>query len=153
MSFDICQVAIVMPWLKTSFLNSHTWRFDPGNPDVNKQMLNDGAAPPKGLLPAYPTSIIFIRNLFLDFGDNHSFSNYMHEQDSSHQGGGGGVSFGPFSLSASASHWSKNATTQSSSGYSFSDQGLSVPGMQIIGYKCHVLPKAPNPSADIKNWI
>jgi hypothetical protein len=153
MSFDICQVALVMPWLKTSFLNSHTWRFDQGNPDVKGQVLNDGGAPPKGLLPAYPTSLIIIRNLCLDFGDNHSFSNYMHEQDASHQGGGGGVSFGPFSLSASASHWSKNSSTQSSSGYSFTDQGMSVPGMQLIGYKCHVLPQAPNPSPDIKNWI
>jgi hypothetical protein len=153
MSFDICQVAIVKPWLKTSYLNSHTWRFDQGNPDVKGQVLSDGGAPPKGLLPAYPTSIIFIRNLFLDFGDNSGFQNYMHQEEASHQGGGGGVSFGPFSLSASASHWSRNSSTQSSSGYSFTDQGLSVPGMQIVGYKCHVLPKAPNPSPDIKNWI
>ncbi len=153
MSFDICQVAIVRPWMKTSYLNSHTWRFDQGDPDVKGQMLNDGGAPPKGLLPAYPTSIIFIRNLFLDFGDNSGFQNYMHQQDASHQGGSVGVSLGPFSLSASASHWSKNSQTQSSSGYSFTDQGLSVPGMQIIGYKCHVLPKAPNPSPGIKDWI
>jgi hypothetical protein len=153
MSFDICQVAIVRPWMKTSYLNSHTWRFDPSNPDLKGQMLNDGGAPPKGLLPAYPTSIIFIRNLMLDFGDNRGFSNYMHQQESSHQGGGGGVSFGPFSLSARASHRSAAESRQSGWGYSFTDQGLSVPGMQIIGYKCHVLPKAPNPSPDIKNWI
>jgi hypothetical protein len=153
MSFDICQVGIVMPWLRTSFLNSHTWRFDQGNPDVKGQMLSDGGAPPNGLLPAYPTSIIFIRNLFLDFGDNHSFQSYMQQQNASHQGGSVGVSFGPFSLSASASHQSQSSSTQSSGGSSFTDQGLSVPGMQIIGYKCHVLPKTPNPSPDIKNWI
>src|SRR5262249_45399172 len=153
MSFEICQVGIVRPWMKTSYLNSHTWRFDAGNPDVKGQVLNDGGKPPKGLLPAYPTSIIFIRNLTLDFGNNSGVQNYMQQQDASHAGGGGGVSFGPVTLSASASHWSKNASTQSSSGYSWTDQGLSVPGMQIIGYKCHVLPKAPDPSADIKNWI
>src|SRR5262249_35766677 len=28
MSFEICQVGIVRPWMKTSYLNSHTWRFD-----------------------------------------------------------------------------------------------------------------------------
>jgi hypothetical protein len=116
-------------------------------------MLSDGGAPPNGLLPAYPTSIIFIRNLLLDFGDNHSFQSYMQQQNASHQGGSVGVSFGPFSLSASASHQSQSSSTQSSGGSSFTDQGLSVPGMQIIGYKCHVLPKTPNPSPDIKNWI
>jgi hypothetical protein len=153
MSFDICQVAIVKPWVKTSYLNSHTWRFDQGNPDVKGQMLSDAGMPPKGLLPAYPTSIIFIRNLCLDFGDNSGFQNYMHQQDASHQGGSAAVAFGPFCLGASGSHWSQNSSTQSSSGYSFTDQGLSVPGMQIVGYKCHVLPRAPNPSPDIKNWI
>jgi len=153
MSFEICQVAIVRPWMKTSYLNSHTWRFDAGDPDVKGQMLNDDGKPPKGLLPAYPTSIIVIRNLTLDFGDNSGVQSYLHQQDASHAGGGGGVSFGPFSLSASASHWSSNASTQSSAGYSWTDQGLSVPGMQIIGYKCHVLPKSPDPSPSIKNWI
>jgi hypothetical protein len=153
MSFDICQVAIVKPWVKTSYLNSHTWRFDQGNPDVKGQVLSDGGMPPKGLLPAYPTSIIFIRNLVLDFGDNSGVQDYMHQQESSHQGGGGVVAFGPFCVGAGGSHWSQSASTQSSWGYSFSDQGMSVPGMQAIGYKCHVLPKAPNPSPDIKNWI
>ncbi len=152
MSFDICQVAIVRPWMKTSYLNSHTWRFDAGNPDVKGQMLNDGGKPPKGLLPAYPTSIIFIKNLLLDLGNNSGVQNYMHQQESSHAGGGG-VCFGPFCLSASASHSSSSSSTQSNWGYSFTDQGLSVPGMQIIGYKCHVLPKAPDPSPDVKNWV
>src|SRR5215469_13243733 len=153
MSFDICQVAIVKPWVKTSYLNSHTWRFDQGNPDVKGQMLSDAGMPPKGLLPAYPTSIIFIRNLCLDFGDNSGFQNYAHQQEASHQGGGAAIALGPFCLGASGSHWSQSSSTQSSWGYSFTDQGLSVPGMQIVGYKCHVLPKAPNPSPDIKNWI
>ncbi len=67
MSFDICQVAIVRPWFKTSFLNSKTWRFDPGNPDVKNNLLSDGGSPPKGLMPAYATSVIFIKNLMLDF--------------------------------------------------------------------------------------
>ena len=153
MSFEICQVGIVRPWMKTSYLNSHTWRFDSGNPDVKGQLLNDGGKPPKGLLPAYPTSIIFIRNLLLDFGDNRGVQSYMHEQEASHQGGKAGFSLGPFSIGGSASHQSSSASTQSSSGYSWTNQGLSVPGMQIVGYKCHVLPKAPDPSPDIKNWI
>ena len=153
LEFDICQVSIVRPWFKTPFVNSKAWRFDPGNPDAKSQMLSDGASPPKGLMPAYPTSVILIRNLFLDFGDNHGFQNFMAEQNSSSQGGSAGFGFGPFSIGASASHFSRSGSSQSSSGYSWNDQGLTVPGMQIVGYKCHVLPKSPDPASSITAWI
>ena len=153
MSFEIAQVGITRAWMKPSFLNSHTWRFDPGNPDLKNNLLSDGASPPHGLMPAYPTSIIFIRNLMLDFGDSQGLQSYMTQSKSSSQGGGGGFSFGPFSIGGSASHFSASGKTTSQASYSFTDQGLSVPGMQIIGYRCHVLPKSPNPSPDIKNWI
>jgi hypothetical protein len=153
MSFEICQVNIVRPWLKTSYLNSKTWRFDPGNPDVKNNLLSDGASPPNGLMPAYPTSIILVRNLVLDFGNNQGAQSFMTQQSSNSQGGGVGFSFGPFSIGADASHHNASGSTTSQASYSWSDQGLSIPGMQIIGYRCHVLPKSPNPSPDIKNWI
>ena len=153
MSFEICQVNIVRPWLKTSYLNSKTWRFDPGNPDVKNNLLSDGSSPPKGLMPAYPTSIILVRNLLLDFGNNQGAQSFMTQQSSNSQGGGVGFSFGPFSIGADASHHNASGSTTSQASYSWSDQGLSIPGMQIIGYRCHVLPKSPNPSPDIKNWI
>jgi hypothetical protein len=155
MSFDICQVGIVRDnWMKRSFLDSHTWRFDPGNPDLKDQVLSDGGSPPNGLLTAYAASIIFVCNLVLDFGDNSGFQNYLQQQDASNQGGAGGVSFGPFSLAASGSRWSRNTSTQSASGYSWTDQGLSVPGLQVAGYRCQVLRNpTPKPSPGITNWI
>jgi len=153
MSFEIAQIPLVTPWLKRSYLASKTWRFDPGNPDVKNDVLCDGGSPPQGLLPAYPTSIIFIRNLSLDFGNNSGFSHYLDEQRSSHAGGGGSVSIGPFFLGGSASHWSKERNTQRDWGYSYTNQGLKVPGLQIVGFKCHILPKSPNPSPDIRAWV
>jgi hypothetical protein len=30
---------------------------------------------------------------------------------------------------------------------------MYVPGAQIIGFKCHVLPKSPDPAAGITQWI
>ena len=67
---------------------------------------------------------------------------------------GGGFSFGPFSCGGSASHYSNKGNTQRSYGWKYDDQGLTVPGMQIAGFKCHVLAqKIPNPSPDIKNWV
>jgi hypothetical protein len=97
--------------------------------------------------------VILIRNLKLDFGDNQGMQSYMTQQSSSSQGGGAGFSFGPFSIGGSASHHTSSGSTTSQAAYSWTDQGLSVPGMQIVGYRCHVLPKAPNPSPDITTWI
>ncbi|WP_419730637.1 hypothetical protein [Lichenicola sp.] len=153
MSFEIMQVALTRAWFKTSFLNSKTWRFDPGNPDVKNNLLSDGGMPPAGLMPAYPTSMIVVRNLMLDFGDNSGFRSFMEQQKSSAQGGSASFSLGPFSLGGGASHSSSSSSSSSSDGYSWTDQGLSVPGMQVVGYRCHVLPKSPNPSPDIKTWI
>jgi hypothetical protein len=154
MSFEIAQVGLVLPWLSTSFLNQTTWRFDQGNPDVKNNLLSDGGSPPKGLLPAYPTAMFVIRNLMLDFGENHGFQSYMTEQSANSQSGRAGFSFGPFSIGGSGGHTSSSGDTTSSSGYSWTDQGLSVPGMQVVGYRCHVLSKkAPNPSPDVKAWI
>jgi hypothetical protein len=153
MSFEIAQVGIVRPWFRTSFLNSKTWRFDPGNPDVKNNLLSDGGAPPKGLMPAYATSVIFIRNLSLDFGDASGMQSYMAQQSSNSQGGSVGFSLGPFSLGSSASHKSAQGSSSGAASYQWSDQGLQVPGMQIVGYRCHVLPKAPDPSPSITAWI
>jgi len=65
MSFKITQVPIVRPWFKTAFLASKLWRFDPSNPEAMGDMVSDGGKPPKGLIPAYPTSLICIKDLTL----------------------------------------------------------------------------------------
>jgi hypothetical protein len=37
---------------------------------------------------------------------------------------------------------------------SWDDQGLSIPGMQIAGFKCHVISqKCPDPDPSITAWI
>jgi hypothetical protein len=153
LSFEIAQVPIVRPWLKSSFLVSKTWRFDPGNPDVKNDVLSDGGLPPKGLIPAYPTTAIFIRNLFMDVGHSDGFSSYMNQFSSSAQSGGGGFSFGPFSFGGGASHYTANGETSRTFGFNWDGHGLSVPGMQLVGYRCHVLPKSPDPSPGITAWV
>jgi hypothetical protein len=154
LSFEIAQIPIVRPWFKSSFLVSKTWRFDPGNPDMKNDLLSDGGSPPKGLIPAYPTAIVFIRNLNMELGHSEGFSHFLDQHSSSSQSGGGGFSFGPFSCGGSASHYTTKGNTQRDYGSSWNGHGLSVPGMQIAGFKCHVLPtKTPNPSPDIKAWV
>jgi hypothetical protein len=30
---------------------------------------------------------------------------------------------------------------------------MVVPGMQVVGYKCHIIPKRPDPLPSITEWI
>jgi len=92
LSFQICQTMIVRPWHK-NFVVSKLWRFDPNNPEAKGDLVSDGGKPPKGLIPAYPTAAVFIRNLRLNFGTNSGFSNWYSQQTSSSQGGGLSVMF------------------------------------------------------------
>ncbi len=105
LSFEIAQIPIVRPWFKSSYLVSKTWRFDTGTPLFTKNdMLSDGGSPPKGFIPAYPTTIIFIRNLRLTLDKSSGFADYIAQQTSSSAGGGGVVAFGP-------SAWARAAAT------------------------------------------
>jgi hypothetical protein len=153
LSFEICQVPIVRPWFKSAFLISKAWRFDPGNPDTQGKGLSDGAAPPRGMMPAYPTAVVFIRNLKMTLGHSEGFSNFVEEHKGTSSGGGGFLSFGPIFLGGSAKKAASAGSTERDWGYKFNDQGMEVPGMQIVGYKCHVLPKSPNPDPSITQWI
>jgi len=133
LSFEIAQLPIVRPWMKEAFLLSKSWRFDQNNPEAKGEMISDGGAPPKGKMPAYPTSIIFIRNLLLDFGEANGFSDYVAENSSSNASAGGSVSWGPFSLGGSYSRSKASGSTQQHQGVKTSSQGIAVEGMQIAG--------------------
>jgi hypothetical protein len=154
LSFEICQVPILRPWFKDAYLNSKDWRFDQSNPDFKSTLLSDGGNPPKGLIPAYPTNCVFIRNLNLQIDQSSSAASYIQQQTASAQSGGGAVSIGPFALGGSASHYSKSGYSQSNFTSTWDDQGLHIPGMQLVGYKCHVLTqKCPNPDPSITAWV
>jgi uncharacterized spore protein YtfJ len=153
LSFEIAQVPIVRPWFKEAFLLSRSWRFDQNNPEARDEVINDGRNPPKGMMPAYPTSIIFIRNLTLDFGEASGFTDFVAQSTSSSAGGGGSASWGPFSVGGSYSRSSASGSTERKQGYETSSQGMNVNGMQIAGFKCHVFPKSPDPLPTIENWI
>ncbi|MBW4463660.1 MAG: hypothetical protein KME47_25970 [Nodosilinea sp. WJT8-NPBG4] len=153
LKFKIAQVPIVRPWLKTAFLMSKSWRFDQNNPEAQSEMVSDGGSPAKGLIPAYPTSIIFIKDLELSLGKSSGFTDFHSQYQSSSASGGGYVSFGPFHLGGS--HGRKSASGEQTSNYHYDadTQTMKVPGTQIIGFKCHVLPKSPNPLSSITSWI
>jgi len=146
-SFEICQVPIIRPWFKSHFLNSKSWRFDANNPESKGDFLSDGSRPPAAgsMLPAYPTSMIFVRGLTLDFANSKS----VYDSVQSSIGGGGAVGIGPFVIGGS---YKKNNDEKKFSSH-YDSQGIHVDGMQCIGFKCHMLQKAPNPNPDIKSWV
>lgn len=153
MSFEIAQVPIVRPWFRTAFLNSKAWRFNVNDPTVKNDMLSDAGAPPKGLLVAYPTTCIFVRNVVLSMSDSSGLQSWMDDQKADSQSGGGGFSMGFFSVSADASHNSASHNSSTDSKYHFENNSLRIPGMQLIGFKCHVMPACPQPDPNIKDWI
>jgi hypothetical protein len=153
LSFEIAQVMIHRSWFKEAFVVSKSWRFDPSVPDVKGRWVSDGATPPQGLIPAYPTTAVFIRNLRLGIDKNSSAGQFIQHQQQSAQGGGGFAAIGPIFLGGSATHYSKSGYTNRNYQASWDDQGLTVPGLQLVGCKCHVFPKSPDPDPSIKEWV
>lgn len=149
MRFKIAQVPIYRPWFNVNFLTSKYWRFDQENPEFKNDMVSDGNTPPEGMIPAYTTTAIFIKDLHMNFGEFHAFSEYKKDKISG--SGSAGFSFGPFSAGGSASHSSTKISRENET--HFEKQGISIDGMQLIGFKCHVLQKAPDPNPNIEKWI
>jgi len=155
MTFEIAQIPIARPWFRTAFLTSHYWRFDQNNVVVKGDVLSDAGSPPKGKLPAYPTSAIFVRKLSLKFGESHGFSDYVDNVKSQSTAGGGCFTFGPFFAGGSGAQRSGSGDTKRDYGFKFENNTMSIDGMQLIGFKCHLMPQSPNPSSEIPAtaWI
>ena len=153
MNFSITQCQIVRPWFKTSFINSKLWRFDQNNPESSKQIVSDGGKPATGLCPAYPTAIIFIKDLVIGFRNSSGFSEAAQSWERSSASGGGAVHFGPFHFGGSHGRSSASGERSSRFHYDSEKQEMRVPGHQIIGFKCHVFPKSPDPLSEITDWI
>ena len=155
LSFDFCQVKIVRPWFKESFLSSRYWRF---SPETSKgDILSDGGDPPQGMLPAYPTSILFIRNLQLSYEDGTETMSLIEDYEKNYANYSGGLRFGWFNIGASAGYAEGDTDYGSDWNHTYqcTKQGITVPGIQIIGYNCHILGKSPNPDPSISedDWI
>ena len=145
LGFKICQVPINRPFFNMNFLTSKYWRFDQSNGEFKDNMVSDGQSPPNGMIPAYTTTAIFVKDLTLHFGERHADIASKMQSTS----GGGFVSWGPFhaggNYQANSKERSVNIDTAS--------QDIKVEGMQLIGFKCHILPKSPDPKPDVPEWV
>jgi hypothetical protein len=89
--------------------------------------------------------MLVVKDLELFLGDASGVSEYV----ASAKSGGGSASFGPFSIGGSYS----SAKSSREFHYESDRQRIRVPGMQVIGFKCHVMPKSPNPLPSITKWV
>jgi hypothetical protein len=153
MDFKITQVPIVRPFFRTAFLVSKLWRFDQNNPEAKGDMVSDGGKPAKGLIPAYPTSMICIKDLVLRFGKSSGLQEAESSWRRSSASGGGVACFGPFHFGGSHGRSSASGERSSQYHYDAETQTMTVPGAQVIGFKCHILPKSPDPNPSITQWI
>jgi hypothetical protein len=155
LSFEIAQIPIVRAWFRPSFLTSRGWRFDQNNVLTKSDRLSDGASPPKGKMPAYATTAILIRKLALSFGESSGFSDFVTNARKSSTSAGAFAAFGPFFIGGGGSHRSGSGDTRRDYGYKYENNTMFVDGMQVIGFKCHLLPKSPDPDPSIPaaNWI
>jgi hypothetical protein len=151
LSFSIAQAFIVRGnWFRPSFLHSKLWRFTPDNPEAARETVSDGGTPPKGLIPAYPTSVIVIKDLKISFRDSEGAMEAASDWERSSTSGGGYFHFGPLHLGGSHARSSAEGERNSSFDFSHSNQSITVPGHQIIGFKCHKhTEKMPDPLANI----
>lgn len=137
LSFAATQVLITRPWFSPEFLTNRGWMLRQGAEWPYDETVSDGGNPPKGRLPAYATVALFIKDMVIESED---FARHFSEhRETINVGASGG--WGPFSFSGSYNR----ASGGTSLAYKRDGARVSVDGMQLVGFLCRVLPKAPNP--------
>ncbi|MBE1877302.1 hypothetical protein [Myceligenerans pegani] len=145
LTMKIARVPIYRPWFHLDFLKSQYWRFAQNDTVVKDQLISDGQSPPQGLMPSITTECVFVRDVRIHFGESHS--DYMSKFETVR--GGGGFSFGPWWAGGSHVNQSDSRTFDST----WSNEGISINGLQLLGFVCHTLPRSPEPSPEITDWI
>lgn len=136
MKFKITQAMLGRGWFSPEFLTNQCWDWDQKIHGV----LSDGQPAPKGHLPAYATTAIFIKDIEI----KSSALDTMNSTIETHVKAGASVNWGPFKLSGA--HNTDDKKVESS--YDKKTQTLKIKGMQLIAFKCHKLPKTPDCKID-----
>jgi hypothetical protein len=145
LKFKMARVPVYRPGINLAYIKSGFWRFDQQNEEYKNTLLSNGGKPPQGLMPAITTDCIFVKDLYLDFGESTS----EFERESKQAYGGGGVSYGPFHLGGRHS----NSRDEQKYEAEWSQQGVHIKGMQLIGFLCYTLDKCPDPNPNVTDWI
>jgi hypothetical protein len=134
---------IVRPWFYPEWFANRGWTLRKGEGWTFADMPSNGGAPPKGEFIGFATQAIFVRNVQIKSADFVS----AYQKVTKSVGGSGSVGFGPFTLSGGHSRSSSKEKFESKT----DGEWLRVKGMQIIGFVNHLIGKAPNPLAELKD--
>jgi hypothetical protein len=137
-SVDLLQVPLSRAWMRPEIFWSHGWKWAPS---AGFGPISDGATPPQGLMPLYPTAVILAQNLVI----NLDMTNQTNSSQWSSISTQASVGWGPFSVSGNYS----SSQSSAQSHFTKTDSGISVPGPQIIAYVCEVIPQSPNPDSSL----
>lgn len=132
MKFKLTQVPLSRPWFSPEFLVNESWDWD----QSVHQILSDGKTPPSGLMVAYPTTAVFIKDVEI----RSSGIKDVYDEINRSLDAGGTVGWGPFSITTKHSQTSKEVKTR----FDQATNTLTVEGMQLLAFKCFALPQAPN---------
>lgn len=135
---QLLQIPLTRAWMRPEIFWSHGWKWAPS---AGFGPVSDGASPPQGLMPLFPTAVILAQNLNI----NLDMTNQKNSSSWSSISTSASFGWGPFSISGNYSH----SESQAQSHYTHSNSGISVPGPQIIAYVCEVIPQSPNPDSSL----
>lgn len=139
MQLEVAQVPLVITGIDPPFLTSRAWMI--GSDVVELGTLSDGKVPPSGQLVAYPTAVIFVRNVAISSDEITEAKTDI----AAHVAAKGRVGWGPFSLGGRYKRDDHTTDTKVDTQH----DGLSVEGVQILGFRCHLFGKLPDPLPSI----
>lgn len=146
MKFQYTQVEVVRPAFNPGFFSSQSWKLKHEFTDAYRtDQLSDGSEKPTGALIAYPSKALFVRDLTFYSSD---LASYMKTKTEDIQAGAF-VGIGPILLGGGYQQSSFNRE----SNLEITDASVRIPGLQLVAFVSTLLPAAPNPSPDIKNWL
>lgn len=139
--FEYATATIQRPWLDTSILGLSNW-FLVGDYPANcisdgsfNQQFNVNSPTITTFLPSIITGLVLARNVKIKWNKTAAHTQTLQSAAS----GGGFVGIGPFVVAANHSQThTKNDFT-----YDDNSQGISIDGVQLIGYVSAIMPGSP----------
>jgi hypothetical protein len=139
----LCKATIVRPWFYPEFFLNRGWDIPAGAAWTwDKRPSNGNWDNPDGVFIAYPTEVIFAKDIEIICDEFNSRFDAWSKKVS----GGGAVSIGPFSIGGGASSTSRGDSFY----YDSTTKTIKSRGIQLIGFVNRLIPKAPNLLPTIK---
>ena len=143
--FEYTQVEICRPAFNPNFFLSRGWKPRDSFITDHGALHSDGKKNPSGAFVGYPTKALFVRNLRIYSSELAS----KMESKKSDINGGAVVGIGPFMIGGRYAQSNK----ESESSLEIDTAGITIRGMQLVGFVSALFPATANPNPDVANWI